>query len=286
MGIKTPGVWYRQSGEERERRVAARAIEEMDKFHGQATGVFTGAEYLLGKHLSGGTELCAVVEYMYSLERLVSILGDPAFADRLERVAYNALPATFKPDMWAYQYDQQANQVVCDVAQREEWTNGPNANIFGLAPNYGCCTANMHQGWPKFASHLWMRTPDGGLASVAYAPCEVDTTVGDGESVTVDVNTELPFGRRVRVTVDPESPLAFPLRLRIPSFTTGPQLTRPDGETRHVEPGAYETVTREWEPSDTVELALPPELEAQRQFQGAVALRRGPLVYSLAIKDQ
>ena len=37
-------------------------------------------------------------------------------------------------------------------------SNGPDANLFGLEPNFGCCTANMHQGWPKFAEHLWMRT--------------------------------------------------------------------------------------------------------------------------------
>ena len=56
-------------------------------------------------------------------------------------------------------------------------SNGPDANIFGLEPHFGCCLANMHQGWPKLASSLWMRTPEGGLAAVAYAPCTVETTV-------------------------------------------------------------------------------------------------------------
>jgi hypothetical protein len=51
-------------------------------------------------------------------------------------------------------------------------TNGPESNIYGLEPNFGCCTANMHQGWPKFAAHLWMKTPDEGLAAAAYAPSE------------------------------------------------------------------------------------------------------------------
>jgi len=53
---------------------------------------------------------------MYSLEVLLSIYGDPAFADRLERIAYNALPAQNSPDFRAHQYDQQANQVLCSVA--------------------------------------------------------------------------------------------------------------------------------------------------------------------------
>ena len=88
-------------------------------------------------------------------------------------MAFNALPATFTPDMWAHQYDQQVNQVQCTINPDHMWTtNGPESNLYGLEPNYGCCTSNMHQGWPKFAAHLWMKTPDEGLAAVAYAPSE------------------------------------------------------------------------------------------------------------------
>lgn len=54
-----------------------------------------------------------------------------------------SLPATFRPDMWAHQYDQQVNQVICDISERD-WTNEPDANIFGLEPTFGCCTTNMH----------------------------------------------------------------------------------------------------------------------------------------------
>ena len=101
----------------------------------------------------------------------MSVFGEPAFGDRLERVAFNALPATFTPDMWAHQYDQQVNQVQCTINPDHMWTtNGPESNLYGLEPNYGCCTSNMHQGWPKFCAHLWMKTPGEGIAAVAYAP--------------------------------------------------------------------------------------------------------------------
>ena len=120
-----------------------------------ATGMFTGDECLAGRSPTQGTELCAVVEYAYSLETLLSIMGDPAFSDRLEKVIFNALPATFSADMWAHQYDQQLNQVECSIQEGRTWnTNGPDSNLFGLEPNYGCCTANLSQGWPKFAAHL------------------------------------------------------------------------------------------------------------------------------------
>ena len=95
--------------------------------------------------------------------------------------------------MSAHQYDQQCNQVVCRRSGEHVYANnGPDSNLYGLEPNFGCCTANLHQGWPKFASHLWMRSADGGLAAVAYAPCVVETTI-QGKPVRVEVATDYPF---------------------------------------------------------------------------------------------
>ncbi len=88
-------------------------------------------------------------------------------------------------------------------------TNGPDANIFGLEPNYGCCTANMHQGWPKFASSLWMKTPDNGLAAVAYGPCVVNTKI-EGKPVRIEVQTDYPFSDTVKIFVEAEG--RMPLR--------------------------------------------------------------------------
>jgi len=99
-----------------------------------------------------------VAEYLFSLEVLLSVVGEPDLAERWARIAFNALPAASTPDMWAHQYDQQVNQVQCVISDDPMYTtNGPAANIFGLEPNFGCCTVNMGQGWPKFATHLKSR---------------------------------------------------------------------------------------------------------------------------------
>ena len=105
----------------------------------------------------------------------------PAFGDRLEKLAFNALPGTFTDDMWAHQYNQEPNQVECSLHHKPWTTDGPESNLFGLEPNFGCCTANFHQGWPKFAASLFyaVRRQDSdqhdGLFAAAYAPCEVHT---------------------------------------------------------------------------------------------------------------
>ena len=205
--------------------------------------------------------------------------------DRLERIAFNAFPATFKPDMWAHQYDQQANQVVCKVSEdRIYTTNGPDANLFGLEPNYGCCTANMHQGWPKFATHLWMRTPDDGLAAVAYAPCELSATLG-GAEVKVRVETDYPFRDAVAITVETNTPVQFPLWLRIPGWAKSAEVRVGDGGTQHAESGTFHTIAREWNGTTAVALRLPMQVQLERRYNESIAIERGPLIYSLKIGE-
>ena len=217
-------------------------------------------------------------------ECLLSVLGDPLLSDRLERIAFNALPATFKPDMWAHQYDQQVNQVLCSVAERD-WSNSPDANIFGLEPNFGCCTANMHQGWPKFAASLWMATNDGGLVVVAYAPCEVSTTIA-GTEVTIVEETDYPFGDTVQITVRPAAELKFPLYLRVPGWAAGAQVKLPDGQLLDANAGSYHKIERLWHPADVIALTLPAELSVERRYNGSVAINRGPLLFSLKMEEK
>ena len=218
MALKEGALWSRLTGAGSDHGAAQRMLQALDRHHGTATGVFSGDECLAGTNPSQGTELCAVVEYLYSLECLVGVLGDPAAADRLESIAFNALPATFSPDMWAHQYDQQVNQIECSVREDRIWnTNGPDANVFGLEPHYGCCTANLSQGWPKFAAHQWMRSRDGGIVAAAYAPSTLEIEVG-GVPVRVELQTDYPFREELRFTVRTQRAVRFPLYLRIPGW--------------------------------------------------------------------
>ncbi|OYR61938.1 hypothetical protein DJ71_23945, partial [Halorubrum sp. E3] len=271
MGIKAPAVHYRQRGDSASSQAVYDGIRNLDRFHGQVTGLFTGDEHLSGKNPSQGTELCAVVEYMYSLEYLVSTLGDAVLGDRLERITYNALPATFTPDMWAHQYDQQANQVLCNVAERS-WTNGPDANIFGQGPNFGCCHANFHQGWPKFVASMWMRSVDDGLAATAYGPSEVTVELDDNTDVTVVEETDYPFEDAITFRVEADEPVSFPLHLRIPSWADSAHVSPPGEDAHETTSGEYHVVDREWEPGDEVVLSMSPAVTTERRHHGSVVV--------------
>ncbi len=285
MAIKYPGIWYQQSGNAYDLKASYEAIKSLDQHHGQVAGRFSGDEHLAGLRPTQGTELCAVVEFMFSLENLLAVTGDATFADRLELLAYNANPGTCTPDYWAHQYDQQANQVSVSDAKREWSTNGDRSNLYGLEPNFGCCTANMHQGWPKFVKHLWMATPDRGLAAVALGPSLVKAKVAGGIEVSIEEQTAYPFDGQIQFKVNAPKSVSFPLWIHIPRWAGGAKYTI-DGVEHLPTPGTFAVINRKFKPGDVIKLTLPMTLRSQQRFNKSVAIMRGPLYFSLKIGEQ
>ena len=99
QGLKSGAVIYRMSGSKSAAQSSFDRLTLLDYYHGAPTGVFQADETLSDSMPSHGTELCAVVESMYSLNIVHEIQGDASFADRAERIAYNALPGTWSSDM-------------------------------------------------------------------------------------------------------------------------------------------------------------------------------------------
>ena len=220
------------------------------------------------------------------MEQAFAVTGDPALADRLEKIAFNALPGTFSPDMWCHQYDQQTNQVQCTINPEHMWSsNGPESNIFGLEPNFGCCTSNMHQGWPKFASHLWMRTEDEGIVAMAYAPSRVKFE-SRGIPVEITLATDYPFREELEFTVRASAPVKFPLQLRIPAWAKGAMLSVGGGPAKRVLPGTLHKVERRWSGMTSLNLRLPMSPEVERRYNQAVSISHGPLVYALHVEAE
>lgn len=280
QALKTAAVQFRMDGKPTNRDGFFRQIQALDTYHGMPNGMFSCDEHLAGLSPSQGSELCTVVETMFSLEIALAAFGDAAIADRIEKIAYNALPATLTSDMWAHQYDQQSNQIQCSLNSKPWTTNGVESNLFGLEPHFGCCTANYHQGWPKLVASLWMRTQQDGLAAVLYGPCRVETQVR-GKTVRLSEQTDYPFRESIDITVDPEAELHFPLQFRIPAWANRAELrvngVLLDGNWK---PGTFATIDRTWKPGDSVNIRFPMPPRVTRWQNRSIAVERGPLVFS------
>lgn len=282
MAIKYPGLWYQQSGDEKHKDAVFGGIEKYVEHHGQAAGRFSGDEHLSGKSPAQGTEMCAVVEYMFSLEKLFRIFGAVPLGDRLEYLAYNALPGTMTADGWTHQYDQQSNQVLVNVAERNWSTNREESNVYGLMPNYPCCLANMHQGWPKFVEHMWMATHDRGLVAGVYGPCRVSALVANGIPVTISEETDYPFDGKISFTIETENKVEFPVYLRIPGWA-GQVNIQYRGQEIYARGGETVRLMAKWEDGDNISMDIPFNIRTERRYNNSVSVLRGPLYYSLRI---
>ncbi len=285
QGYKQPGIWYAQCKDQRFRDAVYAGLDNAMRFHGRADGMHSGDEAEAGLGSTRGTELCAVVEFMLSMETLLGVLGDPALADRLERATFNALPTLISADWKSHQYFCQPNQVLCTREKHNFSTDHGDDLTFGALAGYPCCATNMHMGWPMLVQHMWMATPDNGLAAVVYGPCEVTARVADGQEVTVVEETNYPFGSRITLTVRTREPVTFPLKLRIPEWCREASMRVAGKAGPAGKPGAFVAVHRTWSDGDEVVLDLPMQIKATRRENDSVAIERGPLVFALPVAE-
>jgi hypothetical protein len=284
QALKAAPVWSLVSNTEMDRAGFQQMLGALDRYHGLPNGMFSCDEHLAGRNPSQGSELCTVVETLFSLEQSLAILGQATIGDRIETIAFNALPGTFSDDMWAHQYDQESNQVEVSLHRKPWTTNGPESNLYGLEPNFGCCTANFHQGWPKFAASLWMLSNDDGLVAALYSPCEVRTTVRDTE-VHILEETEYPFRGSVRIKIEPAIALNFPLRLRIPAWASVSVILVNGVQADASHDAGFAKIERIWKAGDVVELRLPMSPRVVTGYNDSASIVSGPLVFSFPIGE-
>ena len=201
----------------------------LDKYNGTAFEGFTGDEVLSGIDPTKGTECCAIVEQMYSYEEIFAHTGDNKWAERLEVLAFNALPATISEDMWTHQYVQQVNQIACQktIIMAPWSTNGPYAHTFGLEPNYGCCTANFNQGWPKFVLSPFMHNGSTIINAVMLP------SVLNNNGVTIKLETNYPFENKMHYYIDADKDFDFVIR--IPTFAKNLKVNGEKAEVKDLE---------------------------------------------------
>jgi DUF1680 family protein len=286
MGLKTASVFSILTRNPGQRAALKEGAAHLAARHGVVTRMFNGDEHLAGNSPSRGAELCAVVEYMFSLESVLDLYRDTWAADTLEVLAFNALPAAISGDFQGHQYLQQANQVLVSKATRDWFNNSDESNLFGLEPNFGCCTANLHQGWPKLAKALWRASSDGGFTAFVYAPNLLDTRLPSGLRLRIETVTDYPFDEVLRFRISLGRPERFPLKFRIPAWCSAARIYAPGLDPSPPEAGSWALVDRLWRDGDEVELRLPMELRASFWCNDSVGLEYGPLVLALGLDEE
>lgn len=292
QGLKAPPLMYLVSGAAEYKSGYDAMFDEegwLWKKCGRIDGMVSGSEPLTDRSTTQGTELCAIVERILASSIAIQILGNAAIGDQLEKVAYNALPASLSSDIKGLRYYILPNQPKCTNEKLGFRDNGNKENSICPSPHsgFGCCRSDFHFGWPTFVHNMWMSTADNGLAVATYGPNQVTAKVGEtGSDVTIDQETDYPFKAEIMLTITTSQPVTFPLELRIPGWCSEPSVQVNLKSVKDIQPGSFLRIERKWENGDKVLVHFPMNTTVSRWKNESVAITRGPLAFSLLIKEE
>ncbi|KAI0890090.1 uncharacterized protein GGS22DRAFT_149973 [Annulohypoxylon maeteangense] len=308
-GLRYTLSLYRNTGDQDLKDQTRKAVDLLAQYHRSLAGTIIADEYISDLNPSRGAELCIAAEVMFSSAYIYQYLGDNDIADWAEQTAFNAFPVSVSADWWSHQYVQQENQPWArNLTTNQNWFDvNSYSNVFGLEPNYPCCTVNHPQAYPKFLANSFATT-DGkaGLAHLFLVPGTVAATLGNnGENnvVQASANTTYPFGHTITYTVTADQPVDF--YIRIPTWVNISRSTidisSPTSTTSSLTLSAAASSAKTsarpigpWEQgllplglpagSSTLSLRLSTTPRIVPRANNTVALYYGALLYALAIE--
>ncbi|HTR29768.1 MAG TPA: beta-galactosidase [Puia sp.] len=296
--FREPATYYMQAKDSGYLRATYTDFALIRRLYGQVPGGMFGADEDARKGYDDprqAVETCGMVEQMGSDELLMGITGDPGWGDNCEDVAFNTYPAAVMPDFRGLRYLTAPNMVMSDSVNHSPGIENSGPFLLMNPFSSRCCQHNHSQGWPYYAEHLWMATPDNGVAALLYSDCFMKAKVGDGTVAggggtvaTIRETTHYPFDTTIRFRVGVDKPVEFPLYLRIPSWCSG-AIIRINGKDAHIFTGVagYGKIEKSWVDGDEVELVLPMRIEVRSwdHNKNSVSVNYGPLTFSLKIKE-
>ena len=230
---------------------------------------------------------------------MLALTGDAAYADVIERIAYNSLLASISLDGSRYFYTNPLRQVrelpfplrmPGETALRP--VPAPPASDARLRAEYMscfCCPPNIARTLAQFHERA-MSTSAEGLWVHQYGNADVQVEV-EGRGIGLKEASEQPWGERIDFTVTSVTGGGIPLKLRIPGWSEAAAITVNGEHVPAGAPGSYTTVDREWQEGDSVSLMLPMAVKMVRghrlaeEISNQVAVTRGPVAYCLESQD-
>jgi len=226
-----------------------------------------------------GYEYCTSTELLLSLNAAFNVTGDSDFADMAERLALNAAMAARKSDGRTIGYLSADNLYYATKEKGVRWDYSSTHDDAAV-----CCIANAGRLMPGYIANMWAK-PEDGLAAVLYGPCVIKTDVG-GADIEVIEQTSYPFESQIRFSIKLSESVGFAFKFRIPKWCSKPSLLVNGEEMAFEKENGFAIINRLWQNGDEILLSLPADIKAEKAADGSMAVVRGPLVYSLPIREE
>ena len=178
--FREPATYYMMTGDSTLLKASYNVHNLIRRTFGQVPGGMFGADEnaRMGSiDPRQGVETCGLVEQMASDELMLCMTGDPFWAEHCEEVAFNSYPAAVMPDFKGLRYITCPNQTVSDSKNHHPGIDNRGPFLAMNPFSSRCCQHNHAQGWPYYAEHLILASPDNGIAAAMYAACKATVKV-------------------------------------------------------------------------------------------------------------
>lgn len=284
QGMKTPALYSQYKGDEKYKTALANGLANMSIDHGRIDGLPNSDERARENRSTRGSETCSTVEALLSTGIAMRISGEAWMGDRMEQLAYNALPAAYPSDYSGHAYYILQNQVMNTLGNHEFDCDHGDSSAFGAPGGFDCCFANNHMGWSKFVQNMWMATKNNGLAIMSYGPNHVTAKVAGDKTAKFQQRTDYPFKDTINLEYFGDS-AEFELQLRIPEWAVAAEISINGQPQQGVMSGEFYTLTKEWKPGDLVTATFKSEVTLTTWYNNSTAVQKGALIYGLQIAE-
>jgi hypothetical protein len=247
-----------------------------------------GAPYDL-PNISAYCETCAGIMFAAFCHKMFLATGDGRHIDVLERALYNNVLSGVSASGDRFFYVNRLASAGDGRDVRWEWASLP------------CCPPNLVRFLATMPGYIYAADKDGVYVNL-YVSSDASFVV-NGKTLSLSVDSEMPWGGRTTLKISAEEEAKANLRLRIPGWARNRPvpgglyvyLGGAEGATKvslngeeaagTVDPMGYLSLDRTWKNGDVAVLELPfevrrvvadPRVKADR---GKMALERGPIVY-------
>ena len=281
-GIKLPVMLYIFTGKTAYLESAERALAAVLERHGTLTGLPSANEFFSGKDPLQGYESCLIHDFTWALGYFLQATGKVEYADRMEKIIYNALGGAVTEDFTSLMYISSPNQVIAAPEANHAFFYRGSEDVMQFRPDHSaqCCPGNIHHALPDFIAMQFMYQSDGTPAAWLYgASCWHGKY--RGKEFTITETTGYPHDEKICFAIDSSIPM--PLALRIPCWCenaalllNGKKLDMP------LVPGSFVRIDKV-ENGDEITLFLPMQaVEKHDRFW--CWFEAGALIFSLPVK--
>ncbi|WP_298537054.1 beta-L-arabinofuranosidase domain-containing protein [uncultured Algibacter sp.] len=285
--LKIPSILYYHTGKEKYKKAIYTAYNQLEKHHLLADGLSSGVEELHGNNTDMAHEVCNIPDFNWTTGWALLATGDASFADKMEKVLYNAGFCSITSNFKAHQYYSAPNMPISsDMSSfyndKTNWGfNGKGRLCYKPGHDTECCTGNIHRMFPTFLNRSCLSN-EHEAKIVFYIPGTFSIPIGK-DILKIKQVTNYPFEHFISLDVKSAPNKKIPLSLRIPSWVDSYSITL-NGKIfkQGNKNNFFEIITRKFKQGDKIKIKFntTPKIDKRK----GIAINYGPLVFSYPIE--